>query len=75
MQVKICRAKEVTSGFYVSIPNCSSINIVNNAIFEVPTEVLLNIQVFWNVTVCCWASSSRHFKGPSGPDDEGTTIL
>jgi hypothetical protein len=24
---------------------------------------LLRIQVFWNVTLCCWASVSRHLEG------------
>jgi len=26
---------------------------MNNAVFKVPTEGLLKIRVFWNVTVCC----------------------
>jgi len=60
--------------FHFHIPNSSSTNIMNNAVFEVPTEGLLKIQVFWNVTVCCLASSSWNPKGPAAPHD-GTTIL
>jgi hypothetical protein len=31
--------------------------------FEVLTEVLLNVQGFWDVTICCWVNSSRLFEG------------
>jgi hypothetical protein len=65
MQVKIfCRAKKVNrmpwdlDAFYFHIPNSSSTDIMNSARFEVPTDVLLKIQVFWDVTPCLWDSSS-----------------
>jgi hypothetical protein len=30
--------------------------------FEVLTAVMLNIQLFRHVTLCCWASRCQHFK-------------
>lgn len=30
---------------------------------EILTEGLLKIQVFWDVTLCRWTSSSRRFQG------------
>ena len=52
--------------------------------FEVLTRALLKIQVFWDATLCRWASSSRRFEASScvyfhsqaaqeellGPEDE-----
>jgi len=31
--------------------------------FQVLTVVLLRIQVFWDVALCCWVSGSQHLKG------------
>jgi len=59
-----CHAKKVNimpwvlRTFHFHMSNSSSTNIINSAVFEVPTEGLLKIQVFWNVTVCSLASSS-----------------
>jgi len=30
---------------------------------KILTAVLLGIQAFWNVTLCCWAKDSWRFKG------------
>lgn len=29
---------------------------------EILTVVMLNIQVSWVVTLCCWVGSSQHFQ-------------
>jgi hypothetical protein len=39
-----------------------SANVKLLAVLEVLTAVLLKIQVFRHVTLCCWASSCQHFK-------------
>jgi hypothetical protein len=52
------------------------------------TAVLLKLQVFWNVTLCCWVSGSGcfedvkflHLQGLAvqellDPEDEGTVIF
>jgi hypothetical protein len=31
--------------------------------FQVLTAVLLKVHAFWDVTPCCWPSSSVHFEG------------
>jgi hypothetical protein len=75
-----CKAKKVNKipwvpyTFHFHMSNISSTNIINNAVFEVPTKGLLMIRVFWNVTVCCLEICSWNTKGPSAPHD-GTTIL
>jgi len=53
------------------------------ATFEVLTEILLQTQAFWYITLCCWVSNSRsryRLRGQAvqkilDPEDEGTTIL
>jgi hypothetical protein len=31
--------------------------------FELFTAVFLKTQLFWDVKLCCWFSSSQHFEG------------
>jgi hypothetical protein len=40
-----------------------SVGYVSQRVLEVLTAVLLKIQVFWDVTLCPWLSSSRSFEG------------
>jgi hypothetical protein len=42
----------------------------------------MQVRVFWDMTLCLWASTSRRFEGSQvhligllDPEDEGTTIL
>ena len=65
-------------------------NVKLFAILEVLTAVLLKIQLFRHVMLCCWASSCQHFKQSQclhlqcpaaqgkrllDAEDEGTAIL
>jgi hypothetical protein len=81
MQVKIfCRTKKVNRMhwalyvFYCHTSNSYSINM-NNATYEAATQVLLKIQVFWDITPCHWVGSSQHCKGHSAREHEGTAII
>jgi hypothetical protein len=56
---------------YFHVSNRSRINIHKNVRFEVPKEVLMKMQIFWNVTVCF----PQQFKGPSAPEQVRTTII
>jgi hypothetical protein len=54
----------------------------NVARYEVLGVVLLQVRIFWDMTLRLWASTSRRFEGSQfhiigllDPEDEGTTIL
>jgi hypothetical protein len=42
--------------------------------FECLVAILLKIQVFRDIRLCCWVSSSTVF-GLTDPEDEGITVL
>jgi len=41
-----------------------NINRYNSMLYQVFTVLLLKLQVFCNVILCCWDSDCWHFKGP-----------
>jgi ABC-type arginine transport system ATPase subunit len=56
----------------ISIWNIASIS---HLIFQVIRVVLLKIQAFWDVTLCCCACSSRHLKMLVASSSSGPSTL
>jgi hypothetical protein len=58
----------------------NSVNVPKNSIytlvgFEFLIVMLLMFELFWNVTLCCWVSSSQCFQGLYCPHPHGQTVL